>query len=306
MKAGKLNGFVANPFFHCLSPYPIGEAGKWHPIELPTLWRKRFGETQTHHGGNVTANTFRKVGLLFLCLYGCGRPESATPPSVSTKPPEPRKIATQPTPPPEKPLPWSEEGELSSLFPCTVGSVWEYTAQTGGQKYKYTQKVVAEKTEGGKTLFTIEMKRDGSIVQQEIYSIDKTGIYRVAFGENASGKIIPPMPILKLPLTTGNSWLWKGAFLENNGQTQTGGVISSLLSGPEPVKIGTKGYQAYRVEQSILLSDAQNSQRTKNTIWFAPNVGIVKQVTGEGIESVVAELIKYNEGPQEARPTGFP
>lgn len=167
--------------------------------------------------------------------------------------------------------------------------------RAGGQTYQYSQSVVEEKSEGEKSSFSIEMKRDGAVVQREEYTADKTGVYRVAYGENASAKTEPPMPILKLPLATDSSWDWKGVFKDRAGEIP--GEARFKLTGPELVKIGTGSYQAYRVDQTITLKDPRGSQVMKNTLWFTPKIGIVKQVTGEGAESVVVELTRYKASP---------
>lgn len=230
--------------------------------------------------------------MLSLCLFGCGRPERVASPPVPAGPP---KVATQPAPPPKAPPPKPGEDEAALLVPHKVGSVWEFTVRAGGQTYKFSQRVVEEKSEGEKSLFSIEMKRDGTTVQREEYTADKTGVYRVAYGENASAKVEPPMPILKLPLAADSFWEWKGVFKDSTGETP--GRARFKLTGPELVKAGTDSHQAYRVDQAITLNDPRGYQVIKNTLWFTPKIGIVKQVTGEGAESVVVELTRHKVSP---------
>lgn len=173
------------------------------------------------------------------------------------------------------------------------GRRWEMTATFDGASSRLTFLARGEAKIGGeKSAFFIEMEQDGTLVQREGYIQDGEGIYRVAFGEDGTGRIEPPLPILRGPLQSGNTWTWKGVYRSADGDLP--GEATCSLSGPEPVMTPAGRFTTYRVDQQITVMQPDGKYSTTTTQWFAPEVGLVKQSIYDGEERTTAELTKYH------------
>src|SRR5207249_2443367 len=125
-------------------------------------------------------------------LSGCG-PERKLPPLPPALPTAGRANSEPPAP------------SVERLFPWITGDVWEMDAESGGQKFKFTLTATAELEKDGKKTRYIEMKRDNESIQTEGYIVDEQGIHRTAFGPSGTGRIVPPMTILKAPVRNGST-----------------------------------------------------------------------------------------------------
>jgi hypothetical protein len=244
------------------------------------------------------------VFLCVLCglIFGCGRPQPKLPPL----PPAPASPAPAPAPAPEVKEPPKASFDAAALFfPHSPGDTWEMTAGMDGTPVAFTLTAQAEPGEPGKTTFAIETKRDGVTAQREVYRADETGVYRIAAGPEGKDRIVPPMPVLKLPWEIGSKWEWKGVL-----QQAAGGIPAEAtfkLSGPEALKTPARDFpEVYRLDQKITLTLPEGRQVYTNTQWLAPKVGLVKQVTDDGAQKIVGELTSYSVGPQSSDRQGEP
>jgi hypothetical protein len=180
------------------------------------------------------------------------------------------------------------------FFPRHRGDSWEMKETVDGHAHRVTFTARGAASDDAAGPFYIDMMRDGQLVQSEGYRQDEHGVYRVAAGPGAAGKIEPPMPMLRLPFKAPSAWRWRGALKDADGETPAEATFK--LTGPELLNTPSGSFQAYRLEQTFILRPPEGLQTVRNEQWLAPGVGLVKQVTDDGVQKTVAELTKHNVG----------
>lgn len=179
-----------------------------------------------------------------------------------------------------------------TLFPRVLETTWELERTVAGEKERLVMRVTAVAEEEELSTFAIETERDGKVVQSEGYVVDTTGVYRATSGQYGAARIEPRMPVLPADARAGASWNWSGAFVE--GENTVAASARFRLLPVEKVVTKAGPFEAYRLEQVITIGGG--SAPTRNTMWLAPGVGMVKQVTDDGITRVEAELVKFKPG----------
>src|ERR1700756_3796044 len=122
----------------------------------------------------------------------------------------------------------------------------------------------------GKELLKFEMHRAGSITNTDLVTVDEHGITCWA-RINLDGELIkfsPPQTMIAAPLKKGAAWIFDGHAGELRVQQRYD------VLGEEKTDVPAGKFQAFRIH---------GEQTTPNRMiidrWFAPGVGIVKDVT---------------------------
>jgi hypothetical protein len=144
----------------------------------------------------------------------------------------------------------------------------------------------------GKDLLKFEMHRAGTITNTDLLTVDEHGITCWA-RVNLDGELVkfsPPQTMIAAPLKKGAAWNFDGEAGELKVQQ------SYNVLGEEKIDVPAGKFQAFRIH---------GEQTTPNRIiidrWFAPGVGIVKDVTtmqgakGDLLQRISLELA---EGPK--------
>jgi hypothetical protein len=116
-------------------------------------------------------------------------------------------------------------------------------------------------------------------VTEHLWS-DENGVYRVRM--NAM-EVNPPICLIKYPIKEGQSW---------GGETSAAGQkvkVDCSEGKPEDVQVPAGKYRAIPCTITV----TQGPVKFKNVFWFAEDVGIVKQRSEMGPQTVTLELIKY-------------
>ncbi|HSV75211.1 MAG TPA: hypothetical protein VLH79_15750 [Chthonomonadales bacterium] len=231
------------------------------------------------------------AAIALAAAAGCGRREA--PPERTAQPPVAAAGAPAPAAQPEvraDRLPT----QADLLFPHAVGDTWEMAVTAGLDRYRLRLQVVEARVEEGDTVFTVRTERDGRQVQIEQYRIGASGVVRTACGPDGTDLIEPPTPMLPMPFTVGASWSWSGATSVASGEAQA--TASFELTGPERVRSGVGDHQAYVITQRFTLGDTGSTETVTNQQWFAPGLGMVRQVTDDGEQRAVSELVGSRVG----------
>lgn len=178
----------------------------------------------------------------------------------------------------------------SPYMPLKVGNRWTYRSGD----HKVTIRVdalelfkVAKKDAQGK-----DVAYDALVARLSVTSGERTltehvgvledGIYRFT----AAGKAIePPLRILKLPVKVGETWTCSST----SAGKELAGTFSSreeavqVPAQPQPLLSRTASSRDFRI----------GDRRMDVDYWFAPEVGMVKQVFAAGDMKVVLELEKF-------------
>ena len=246
------------------------------------------------------------AAVLALAMCGCSNrpavedegadPLRTGPPSAFLKEREKAEDAkpVEPAAPPQKARTLGD-----ALFPRVLETTWELDRKVAEERERLVMRVTAVAEEEELSTFAIETERDGKVVQSEGYVVDSTGVYRATSGQYGAARIEPRMPVLPADAKPGSSWNWSGAFVEGENTVAAAARFRLLPAEKVVTKAGT--FDAYKLEQVITIGGG--SAPTRNTMWLAPGVGMVKQVTDDGITRVEAELVKYKMGEKSAEST---
>lgn len=191
----------------------------------------------------------------------------------------------------------------ASLIPTAPGNSWRYnmTEETGSGlnlsnvkpdadgKIRLPVLYRLEGTENvdGKDLLKFEMHRAGAITNTDLLSVDEHGIFCWA-RINLDGELVkfnPPQTMIAAPLKKGAAW-------DFNGQAGDLKVQQHYdVVGQEQIGVPAGKFQAFRIHGEQTLPNRMIIDR-----WFAPGVGIVKDVTtmqdakGELLQRISLEL----------------
>ena len=193
----------------------------------------------------------------------------------------------------------------ASLVPTAPGTSWRYnmTEEVGrgfnvsGVKADADGKIrlpVLYRLEGtenvdGKDLLKFEMHRAGIITNTDLLSVDDHGIFCWA-RINLDGELVkfnPPQTMIAAPLKKGAAW-------DFNGQAGDLKVQQHYdVVGEENIGVPAGKFQAFRIH-----GEQTSPNRMTIDRWFAPGVGIVKDVTttqdakGDLLQRISLELVE--------------
>jgi hypothetical protein len=164
-----------------------------------------------------------------------------------------------------------------SYYPVQKGSKWVYANGTAEGKVVV---LTAVESKGGATVLTlVTQEAGGKTAPYQKVKLSDTGVFSV---EVLGEPVDPPQCLLKLPVSNGQTWKESE---QSNGVT-TKSTYTAF--GPEDVVVPAGRYKAIRVEleMEIALKGAKLDKPYRQTNWFAPGVGCVKQTAGEAVEEL--------------------
>src|SRR5437763_10767040 len=202
---------------------------------------------------------------------------------------------------------------LSSVFaapviPIAPGTTWRYnmTEEIGkglnvpdvkADRDGNIRLAVSYRLEGtedidGKDLLKFEMHRAGTITNTDLLTVDEHGITCWA-RINLDGELVkfsPPQTMIAAPLKKGAAWNFDGQAGELKVQQHYD------VMGEEKIDVPAGKFQAFRIHGEQTMPNRMTIDR-----WFAPGVGIVKDITtmqgakGDFLQRISLELA---EGPK--------
>jgi len=173
-------------------------------------------------------------------------------------------------------------------FPLNVGDSWKYRSTTAdGKQSDFTMKVLNEAKENGNTLYMVETVSTFQPIH-DWYSKPSGWVLMhrqeyVKAGQKAEYQ--PTKQFLKNPLTSGDSWTWKG-----KGMMGLEIDESNEVSGPETVTVPAGKFEAMKVVTKVV----QGGAPVTKTYWYAPGVGMVKSMTDTGAVKSTTELLEHS------------
>lgn len=172
------------------------------------------------------------------------------------------------------PLPKTPDAQPYYL-PTVVGTKSVYQEKTSlGHTFEYTG-VVTESVKTSKGLqVTIKYKREFGDPDVVVSEASNTGVTRLQMGRK---ELDPPKEVLRSSARKGDGWKWEG----------TSGTHNFTYGGEEDVEVPAGKFKAIRIDEENKLGKL--TVHIKN--WYAPNVGLVKQIqTALGETTCVVEL----------------
>ncbi len=169
-------------------------------------------------------------------------------------------------------------------YPLKIGSKRHYLVEVGnGRKVVFMYQIAKVENTDGKRLARVEMVVNGEVKSVEEIGIEGGGIFRYRTNDVP---ISPPECLLKYPVKAGETW---------TAETKTGdqpGTLRASTGNKEEVEVPAGKYQAISVKTEMTSSGS----RVRITSWFAPDVGIVKQMIEMQSGQITMELLKLEPG----------
>jgi hypothetical protein len=164
----------------------------------------------------------------------------------------------------------AEPKELEIYHPTQVGAEWVYQGGKRGLPTTGEATLVIKdvKREDGKAICTIVDKASDKLVS--IIEVSERGLLQLA---NETGKLKSPRCLLKLPYKLNETWEEETA----NAKGVVRFKVSYAIGKVEKVKVPAGTYEAIRVD----IVHTFEKTLFKTTQWYAPKVGLVKEVTGD-------------------------
>jgi hypothetical protein len=173
-------------------------------------------------------------------------------------------------------------------FPLRVGDSWKYRSTTAdGKQSEFSMKVLSEEKEAGNTLYLVETVSTFQPIH-DWYSKPSGWVlmHREEYVKTGTkSECEPTKQFLKNPLTSGDSWQWKG-----KGMMGLEIDESNQVSGPESVSVPAGSFDAMKVMTKVV----QGGAPVTKTYWYAPGVGMVKSMTDTGAVKSTTELLEHS------------
>jgi hypothetical protein len=171
----------------------------------------------------------------------------------------------------------SAQPAASEYFPSQPGNRWTY--RIVGQDDRLV--VVSTFTEpiGGYSCFRLESRLRSQFIASAHFSVRKDGVYQM---RSDGYNLDPPLPICKFPPTDKETWKVDFKLGEKKA------TIAYECSFEE-VTVPTGKYKALVIHSET----PEGTGKLLNTCWYAPKVGLVKQVVDDG-DKIVLELEKFD------------
>jgi hypothetical protein len=178
------------------------------------------------------------------------------------------------------------KGTSANYYPLKVGSTWHHQLDAGnGQKIQLVSQIAGTDTIAGRELARLEVSANGQKLPATDH-LERTdgGVFRVRMGPL---ELAPPICLIKYPLKSGQTW---GGEMKVSGKSVT---VEGREGEAEDVQVPAGKYRA--IPCTVVVSDGD--AKSTNIFWFADGVGIVKQWSDLGNQSVTTELTRYEPAP---------
>jgi hypothetical protein len=175
-----------------------------------------------------------------------------------------------------------EKERPPSYFPVQVGFKGVYDEG----RFETTWEVAAVEEKDGETVVTIhQISADGKTEPYEKVSVSAKGLYRLEVFKFR----VDPYCFLRFPVKKADSWEYDVA-----GQAGLRGVKGTMTVGPvEEVEVPAGKFKAVRVDMVVTrANDAALAQPERGTVWYDPEVGLVKLTSDQGFTRVLKSFTR--------------
>ena len=173
------------------------------------------------------------------------------------------------------------QNKLPDYYPLKPGTKWTYDLDPGnGRRIRVTNQIARIETIDGKSMARLETIINGRVAMTQHLLSTSEGVLRYRLGE---ADVSPPLCILKYPFKEGETWQAEQVI----GHEQS--KMSFKSGRHEELTASVAKYQAISVECEINADGAQ----LKNTSWYAPDVGMVKDTRAFGDKTITMDLVTF-------------
>ena len=174
----------------------------------------------------------------------------------------------------------------SPYYPLKVGNKWTYRFTSGSSGTVDVRVAKLEKV-GDVMCALLEAKAgsDGTPTTEHV-AVQADGVYRYT---SEGHKIEPPLRFLKLPPKSGDRW-------EVDSKSAGETVKGTFTLGEAEVTVGKMTNRKFKAITADTKDMTVGGNKMEQTWWFAPEVGMVKQVYKFADKEVVLELESFAPG----------
>lgn len=183
-------------------------------------------------------------------------------------------------------------------YPLKQGNNWTLNLLIPGvrsgemQHGTITTTVKRVTKEGADTVAYVEIYRDGKLQQTEKYRITTNEIVRLAAGWNAEERMIPAIPIIRLPMKPEQTWTWSGKVQTKVGSTNAEATFT--VGEPEDLPLPAGTFRAVQVHVEMVLKPVQKGKVQPKSMpldyWYVPGMGLVQQKLQLPLGTLLAQL----------------
>lgn len=176
------------------------------------------------------------------------------------------------------------------LFPLSVGRSWTYRVSSGGpvppQAEKFVVRVVGRELVGEVSCYRLEASLGDRVVASECVGVTPEGVCRFKVEKE---EVAPPVPFLK-PQKRGETSKWEVA----DYRIGTRSASASFTPGWTGLPFKGENLRVYRVSAESTESGEKGARKT--TVYYAPGIGIVKQLVEDRRGFFTLDLEGYEKG----------
>ncbi len=277
---------------------------------IPSGRMRSFGSRRSAAGIRRKLCLAARASFALPCVAaGCadeGRRPALPKPAQSSSPAAVKPQSAPVLPTIDKPKP----DAVSIYFPHAEGNRWEMEMKGEDGSEKLTLEILKSSAAAGEGSFLLETRRGSRAIQRDCYVADEKGLSFVSSGIAEPTRIEPPMPILRIPVNSGDRWDWIGKFRTGgstgNARSAYEAQASFTVGGPDKVKTIAGEFEAFRIEQRVVVHVPNQDTATNTTLWYAPKIGLIKQVVESPTTKGEAVLISYRLNEHSAAQPGQP
>jgi hypothetical protein len=172
--------------------------------------------------------------------------------------------------------------KVPNYYPLSPGNKWTYQVDAGnGKKVEVSNQIAKTEAIDGKPMARLETLVNGNVVATEHLMSSTEGVFRCRYN---GVEVSPPVCILKFPVKEQATW---------ETDTKIGGQEVKIKSTSGKFEDVTTAAGKYKTAPVLTETDV-NGTTIKAKLWFALDVGIVKQDTEIGANKVNLELVKFD------------
>jgi hypothetical protein len=182
---------------------------------------------------------------------------------------------------------------LDKLFPAGKDSEWMSYVHDGPTVTPVTTRGGGYERQTGRMTATLLSVVRNEVVQRSVFELKGDSVSRIAIGPGAETRIDPPLPLFSTGAKFGAINEWRGRFIA--GSKAIPAMAVYRVSGLERLKTVAGVFKAHRID-SILLSQTAKDKlnRLQTVAWFAPGVGVVKEMYVQDGRVVQSELARVD------------
>jgi hypothetical protein len=182
-------------------------------------------------------------------------------------------------------IPATDNPAGENLLPLVVGNSWTY--KVSGQDDRFVVKVARREMVGEHTAFVLEARLRERVVSSEHVALTRDGFCRVRVEKE---DVAPPVCFLKLPPPAGRG-PWSQDYKLGGRDAKARFSIDTA-----EVTVPAGKFKARSVVGEMFMD---GRWRPRTHVWYAPDVGVVKQEVFEGKApgpTLTLELERFDRG----------